>query len=65
MLAGFLFFYTDATDMSQPEYTPTPDEIASMCRIIRAERLAAMAEQPAPQQDEPTKRKKPSYRRYS
>ena len=50
--------------MTQPEYTPTPEQIRAECALIRAERLAAMAEQPAPQQDEPPKRKKTSYRRY-
>ena len=51
--------------MAKQEYEPTPAEIAAMRLVIRAERLAAMAEQPAPQQDEPPTRKKPSYRRYS
>jgi len=32
--------------MTEPEYTPTPDEIAAACAIIRAERLAAMRERP-------------------
>ena len=65
VLAGFLFLHTRMSLMAKQEYEPTPEQIRAECALIRAERLAATAELPAPQQDEPQVRKKPSYRRYS